>query len=136
MLSLLYSILDLVETDAQPDGLACCWIVTRPGPVGRERTRTAPALTNSFSRVEGLTSDPPAVRRAAALSEVVRGDFDIGGFGQLGEFTPCDTATQKDVNEWLEPLMSGAENLIGGGKRHMWGNLAQIRSPLSPLLRN
>jgi hypothetical protein len=29
-----------------------------------------------------------------ALAEIIRGDFDIGGFGQLGEFTPCDTATQ------------------------------------------
>jgi len=39
--------------------------------------------------------------------------------GQFGKFTPGDTAPQQDVNEWLEPLLRRAEDLIGGGKRHM-----------------
>src|SRR5882757_7517195 len=48
MLSLLCSVLDLVEADAQPNSFACCWLLGRFGLVGREPLVNALQKTLSF----------------------------------------------------------------------------------------
>src|ERR1700716_3036662 len=58
------------------------------------------------------------VREAPSLAELLGGYFDVSRLGEFGKVLPGDAATHQHVDERLEPLARGGENLRDGGGGH------------------
>src|SRR5882762_7230435 len=65
---------------------------------------------------------------APSLAELLSGYFHICRLGEFGKVLPRDTATHEHVDQRLEPLACGCENLRGGGGGHSRITISHERS--------